>query len=190
MSLILNNKALLQAMVGVSTLLLLTGCSQKRHTFCHEDTSHCQPPSPPSLFTSSSKPAENDSNELSIKASYRDDQAQDAVSKRHVQVIETLRNQPNELFHRSPQVIYTKRASQSETALGTYTIQLGAYKLESSRQTVIKRFKDPKPLNLFSMSNGLLGLSYGQYSSKGEALEITQHLKEQGFTDLLIRKTP
>ncbi|WP_415894552.1 hypothetical protein ACMXYQ_08880 [Neptuniibacter sp. PT34_22] len=190
MSLILNNKALLQAMVGVSALLLLTGCSQKRHTFCHDDTSHCEPPSPPSLSVSSSEPTEIDSNELLIKASYSDNEIQGAASKIPVQVIETLRHQPNEVITRSPQVIFTKRISQLETAFGLYTIQLGAYKLESSRQTVIKRFKDPQPLNLFSMPNGLLGLSYGSYASKTDALEMAQSLEHQGFHDLLIRRAP
>ena len=190
MSLILNNKALLHAMAGVGALLLLTGCSQKRHTFCYEDTSHCEPPSPPSLSASSSDPTETDSNELLVKASYSDNQMQETDSKRPVQVIETLRNQPNEVINNSPQVIFTKRVSKSNTAIGSYTIQLGAYKLESSRQTVIKRFKDPQPLNLFSMPNGLLGLSYGSYASKTDALEMAQSLKHQGFHDLLIRRAP
>ncbi|WP_415896251.1 SPOR domain-containing protein [Neptuniibacter sp. QD57_21] len=190
MSLILNNKVLLHAMVGVSALLLLTGCSQKRHSFCHEDTSHCEPPSPPSLSTSSNEPTKTDSTELVIKASYSNDQLQGAASKRPVQVIETLRNQPNKVINNPAQVIFTKRVSQSNTTIGSYTIQLGAYKLESSRQTVIKRFKNPQPLNQFSMPNGLLGLSYGLYLSKAEALEMAQSLKHQGFNDLLIRRTP
>jgi len=190
MSLILNKKALLHAMVGASALLLVTGCSQKRHTFCDDDTLPCELPSPPSLAEPLVKPVATESKAIIAKASQSDLPTQEITKKSAVQVIETIRNQPDKKSNTATQVVFTKRAAQSDAVAGSYTIQLGAYKLESSRQTVMKRFKDQQPLKLFSMSNGYLGLSYGLYRSKTEAFDMAQALRHQGFNDLQIRKAP
>ncbi|WP_415891374.1 SPOR domain-containing protein [Neptuniibacter sp. SY11_33] len=197
MSLILNNTSSLKAMIGISTFAFLVGCSQKQHTFCIDDTENCSLPTPPTL--SQSAPISKDYNKQETpvaRAEFKPSavrQSQETIrlsktsTQTSVKVIEHIRL-PAPKGARYSNLALTDGKNSRINTNGTYTIQLGAYKLESSRQTAISRLENSESLNLYSMTNGYLGLSYGRYQTQSEALNKAAQLRERGFQDLYITK--
>ncbi|WP_415903583.1 hypothetical protein ACMXYR_07815 [Neptuniibacter sp. QD29_5] len=197
MSLILNKTSSLKATIAISTFVFLVGCSQKQHTFCIDNTDNCSLPTPPTL--SQSAPISKDYNKqeaLVTRVGYKPSVAiQSQETTRHnknsaqnsVKVIEHIRLPAPKDTRYANLTLDDGKNSRINTN-GIYTIQLGAYKLESSRQTAISRLENSESLNLYSMTNGYLGLSYGRYETQSEALEKAAQLRERGFQDLYITK--
>ena len=205
MSLILNKNTKLNTFLGFSAFVVLTGCSQKQHSFCL-DNPDCAPPSPPQLtakqvlYSKHMGPAKHTADhqtqiatehttEIKDHSNERSSKAIPAQMSTRLQVIEHIRL-PAPKQSRRVTLPEFKELAASADKDQHYTIQLGAYKLESSRQHVIKQFAQPEPLIKFKMTNGYLGLAYGQFSSRKAALEATKKLKALGFNDLMVRTTP
>ncbi|WP_154715112.1 hypothetical protein [Neptuniibacter caesariensis] len=108
--------------------------------------------------------------------------------RRNIEIIEVIR-----LSKRKPGLQTEKPRTQNTFAASpgfTYTIQIGAYKKEISRQTVISQFKVDAPLYTFPMKNSFLGLSYGGFETIQQAKAQAELLIKKGYTDLHIRIAP
>ncbi|WP_415884804.1 hypothetical protein ACMXYO_08970 [Neptuniibacter sp. QD37_6] len=196
MSLILNKTSSLKATIGISTFVFLVGCSQKQHTFCIEDTDNCSLPAPPTLSQPAPILKDNKQETLITRVVSELPKAvkpleaitqRNASNQTNVKIIEHIRL-PTTKDNRDANLALVDSTNRRLNSKDAYTIQLGAYKLESSRQTAITRLQNSESLNLYSMTNGYLGLSYGRYQTKTEALDKATQLKTQGFKDLYITK--
>ncbi|WP_415903706.1 hypothetical protein ACMXYW_08515 [Neptuniibacter sp. QD48_55] len=196
MSLILNKTNSLKATIAISTYVFLVGCSQKQHTFCIEDSNNCSLPTPPTLSQSAPITKNNKQEALVTRVEYKPSaaiQSQDTTrhnknsAQNSVKVIEHIRL-PAPKDTRYANLTLDDGKNSRISTNGIYTIQLGAYKLESSRQTAISSLENNESLNLYRMTNGYLGLSYGRYETQSEALEKAVQLRERGFQDLYITK--
>lgn len=197
MSLILNKTNSLKTTIAISTYAFLVGCSQKQHTFCIEDTDNCSLPTPPTLTHSIPSSKSNSSQETlgtrvvselpKAATSIEVITQSNASNQAHVKVIEHIRL-PITKDNRNVNLTLDDGKNSRISTNGIYTIQLGAYKLESSRQTAISSLENSESLNLYRMTNGYLGLSYGRYETQSEALEKAVQLRERGFQDLYITK--
>jgi len=205
MSLILNKNTKLNTFIGFSAFVVLTGCSQKQHSFCL-DNQECAPPSPPQLTAKqvlyskhmglvnhtegNQTQTATEHTTIAEHPNERSSKAIPAQTTSSLQVIEHIRLPAPKQSRRVALPEFKQLAAPSSKEIRRYTIQLGAYKLESSRQHVIKQFAQPEPLMQFKMTNGYLGLAYGQFASRKAALEATKKLKALGFNDLMVRTTP
>lgn len=175
---------------------VIAGCAPSKHTFCRSiEQKPCLLPEPP--YRASEKtpiPPKRQNLDLGQQRIQYDVQGHSAEGtatineRRKIEVIEIIRYSTHKSAavakQPAPANRYLKRTEQP------YTIQLGAYQKESSRMAVIDKFPASAPLYVFPMKNSWLGLSYGAFHTRNQAHIHTQKLKEQGFTDLLIRKSP
>lgn len=176
--------------------VLLAGCAPSQHTFCSLDPNEeCALPQPPresiARLTVQPKPEKQITSPITAKPEYSGTKLNTPVTpeqrkRRQVQVVEIIRNQS----YTSPTRNRITHTASETAQTGKHTIQIGAYKKPESRQTVINRFPTNAPLYVFPMANEFLGLSYGLYDSHRLAMKAAVKLREAGFSDIQIRKTP
>lgn len=190
----------------VSTLCVLisgalAGCAPSQHTFCSpKQNQPCQLPEPPyrsseqhpvvaASYNPELKPGTPKQSVPMDKANKDLKTSQLNIQpRRNIEIIEVIR-----LSKQKP-APQAKKPRTPNTFVATpgvvYTIQIGAYKKEISRQTVISQFAADAPLYTFPMENSFLGLSFGSFETIHQAKAQAELLIKKGYTDLHIRKAP
>lgn len=190
----------------VSTLCVLisgalVGCAPSQHSFCSPNQNQpCQLPEPP-YRSIEQHPVEAVSQNPELKPSTPKTSTHMGKVKRDLNT-----SQPNIKARRNIEIIEVIRLSKRKPGPQTkkprtpnnfaatpgfaYTIQIGAYRKEISRQTVISQFAANAPLYTFPMKNSFLGLSYGSFETIHQAKAQAALLIKKGYTDLHIRKAP
>jgi hypothetical protein len=193
---------------------ILTGCSQKHHTFCLSEAKPCALPSPPrdqpTIQTNNivaqkqnqteQVPSVHSKKLKSHSAPLRHNENANKTTQNRFASVQVIENIRNNSMHSSPPL--TKKQStyigmskpntveKTGVAAHIYTIQLGAYRLADSRNYDIKRLNSTDNLYVFTMKNHLLGLAYGRFTSIKEAKEKKPLLIKQGFNEFQFRRLP
>lgn len=213
-------QSLLFCLPFLVTISLSTGCLSRYKPDCNDSkttSAYCNLPKPPQTVKAAYAPEENN-NLAALKQELLKQRArlksllnqQGSRGYTPIYDVKTLKNSlehlPIEANNTPKRVAIAKRKpgvpssseaqptnmirKDGEKARKRYTIQLGSFRLTSSRNHVISQLPLDAPLHIFPMKRKLLGLSYGQYSNLNQAKAAFPKLNQLGLTDLQIRSWP